>query len=247
MKKNSLVQLTQDLGSLTNADQFWGRIKSELACYGVTSVFYGAATSPLEVEVNGYTRSLLWRSDHPKEWFETYGEDSFLDEEIGIEKIFSDLESLIWQDLHICEDTSAEQIQRLNEERDMGLFVGFTVKSHALNVGHLGAIGVNMGELSPVEFNRLWPEKQREVLAICGLLDMGMREQHLRSVVNLSPRQEECLVWLAAGLTPGQIADRLGLADKTIEHHISAAKNKLNVSTRDHAVAKALLLNLIKP
>ena len=213
----------------------------------MTSVFYGAYASKSEVALRGPTKGIVWKSDHPKEWFETFGEDSFLDDEFEIEQTMTAAGCLIWHDLDLYDGASKDQLIRATAERDMGLFVGFTVTTPTLCPGNLGAVGVSMGELSPDEFDRIWREKQQEILAVCGLLDMGMREQHLRSVVDLSARQEECLVWLAAGLVPEQISDRLTISKKTIEHHISKAKDKLNASTRDHAVAKALMLNLIKP
>lgn len=39
----------------------------------------------------------------------------------------------------------------------------------------------------------------------------------------------------------------LNIDDKTIEKHIGKAKKKLRANTRDHAVAKALMLGLIDP
>lgn len=65
--------------------------------------------------------------------------------------------------------------------------------------------------------------------------------------IGLSPRQRECLIWVARGLSTKQVADRLMLSEPVVNEYLQSAKRKLGCSTRTHAVARALLLNLIQP
>jgi DNA-binding CsgD family transcriptional regulator len=53
----------------------------------------------------------------------------------------------------------------------------------------------------------------------------------------LTARQQEVLTLLAAGLTNGEIAARLVLSVRTVDHHVSAVLAKLGVATRREAVA----------
>jgi len=55
----------------------------------------------------------------------------------------------------------------------------------------------------------------------------------------LTVRQAEVLNLLAEGLSNLDIADRLFLSPRTVEHHVAAVMSKLNASTRDQAVASA--------
>ncbi len=55
----------------------------------------------------------------------------------------------------------------------------------------------------------------------------------------LTPREREVLDLIAAGLSNAAIADRLGLAVKTVGNHISAVFNKLQVPTRSEAIVRA--------
>lgn len=55
----------------------------------------------------------------------------------------------------------------------------------------------------------------------------------------LTARQAEVLQLLAEGLTNTEIADRLFVSPRTIEHHVSAILAKLDSSTRDEAVQRA--------
>ena len=73
------------------------------------------------------------------------------------------------------------------------------------------------------------------------------RQPGLGGLVELSPREREVLMWTAAGSSSKVIAHRLNLSTRTVEHHIAAATKRLGAYNRTHAVAKALVLNLIQP
>ena len=55
----------------------------------------------------------------------------------------------------------------------------------------------------------------------------------------LTAREQEVLATLALGLSNDQIGSRLFVSPKTVDHHISAILAKLNVRSRDAAVAEA--------
>lgn len=63
----------------------------------------------------------------------------------------------------------------------------------------------------------------------------------------LSPREQECLLWAADGKTSWEIAKIIGVAERTAIFHLHNATEKLGVSSRQHAVARALALGLIAP
>ncbi len=54
----------------------------------------------------------------------------------------------------------------------------------------------------------------------------------------LRPRQVECLALAAEGMSSSQIGGALGLSPRTIDQHIEEAKGRLEVETRDQAIAK---------
>ena len=61
---------------------------------------------------------------------------------------------------------------------------------------------------------------------------------------NLTARELEVLALVAQGLRNAEIADRLFLAQKTVDSHVSAILRKLDVPTRGHASAEAVRLGL---
>jgi DNA-binding CsgD family transcriptional regulator len=62
----------------------------------------------------------------------------------------------------------------------------------------------------------------------------------------LSQRQLDCVYYLVKGKTMRQIAEKLILSPKTIEHYLEAAKNKLGCHTRSELIEKALQLTEIR-
>ena len=59
----------------------------------------------------------------------------------------------------------------------------------------------------------------------------------------LTERQLDVLALLAKGLTNGEIAARLVVSTRTVDHHVSAVLAKLGVTTRREAVAAWRALN----
>ena len=54
----------------------------------------------------------------------------------------------------------------------------------------------------------------------------------------LTGRQLEVLTWCGERLTNAEIAERLFLSERTVDHHVSAILTKLEVPTREAAARK---------
>jgi len=72
----------------------------------------------------------------------------------------------------------------------------------------------------------------------------GPRPATRQNPANLTPRELEVLELVAEGLHNAEIAERLVLSEKTVDHHVSAILRKLGVRTRAEASAEAVRLGL---
>lgn len=73
----------------------------------------------------------------------------------------------------------------------------------------------------------------------------GPRRSTAADPTGLTGRQQEVLVLMAEGLSNADIAARLTLSAKTVDHHVSAVLAKLGVSSRGRAAAEARERGLI--
>jgi DNA-binding CsgD family transcriptional regulator len=65
------------------------------------------------------------------------------------------------------------------------------------------------------------------------------------SACHLSPRELTVLRWMKEGKTNWEIAHILGLSERTIRFHVGSIFEKLDVTSRTQAVARALGVGLI--
>jgi DNA-binding CsgD family transcriptional regulator/tetratricopeptide (TPR) repeat protein len=74
----------------------------------------------------------------------------------------------------------------------------------------------------------------------------GPRESTLSNPAQLTERQIDILHLLRDGLQNKEIADKLFISPKTVDHHISALLSKLEVNSRTKAVLEAQKLGILK-
>jgi DNA-binding CsgD family transcriptional regulator/tetratricopeptide (TPR) repeat protein len=73
----------------------------------------------------------------------------------------------------------------------------------------------------------------------------GPRASTRGNPANLTERELEVLVLLGQNLSNAELADRLVLSRRTVEHHVSAILRKLSVQSRGEAAAQAARLGLV--
>ena len=77
-------------------------------------------------------------------------------------------------------------------------------------------------------------------------LPRGPRQTTRANEAALTTRELDVLVLVAEGLRNADIAERLFVSRRTVDHHVSAILRKLEVSSRGEAVASATRLELLQ-
>ena len=92
-------------------------------------------------------------------------------------------------------------------------------------------------------------EKLRHRLRTSGVrgIPRGPRQSTIDNPAGLTVRQMEVLSLLSEGCINAEIAERLFISAKTVDHHVSAILTKLDARTRAEAVSIALQSDLMKP
>ena len=90
--------------------------------------------------------------------------------------------------------------------------------------------------------------KLRQTLRERGVaVPRGKGRETRRNIAGLTARQAEVLGLLAEGLSNIEIADRLFISPRTAESHVAGVLDKLDVSTREEAVARAHTEGILVP
>ena len=96
-----------------------------------------------------------------------------------------------------------------------------------------------------------WPAARRVAreLRQRGALDVGVgpRSATRRNPAGLTSREVQVLGLIADGLRNSEIAARLFLSEKTVDHHVSSVLRKLGVRTRGQAAGRAVREGIIEP
>lgn len=64
---------------------------------------------------------------------------------------------------------------------------------------------------------------------------------------HLSPREIETLEWFASGLRTAEVAWRMNISERMVNEHVKQARKKLDAKTREQAIARAIMVGLIRP
>lgn len=143
---------------------------------------------------------------------------------------------------------SAVQRRLIQEAGETGMRAGMSCIVR--QAGPVGAGGWNLGSSLPRhDVEKIFSEHS-DLLRLAAFfaherLQSALDEEQRQ--LTLSPREKECLLWVAQGLRSKQIAEKLGLRPVTVELHLKNARTKLRASTREQAIAIALLNGLISP
>jgi LuxR family transcriptional regulator, quorum-sensing system regulator BjaR1 len=152
-------------------------------------------------------------------------------------KASTDLIPFTWHEVFKDQCHNANTMTFAGICREFGMVDGFVVPSHCSN-GALGMISF-MGPLSIDHVAQAYMQQ----LAIYYKAAMKRLDTILEPKPKegpLTPRQLECIQWIAGGKSDWEIGVILGLSESTINRHVERAKERLGVRTRMQVVVEAL-------
>lgn len=177
----------------------------------------------------------------PTHWVSHYLSREYSKCDPVLHGIFAHFAPQIWSKAFSMAST-LQEVNFIQRAGDCGLYEGITI----------GLPDKRRGIASILSFEgRHLAEHNRHASALCFLLP----HLHLAltpraaviadSIRQLSDRELEVLKWIKIGKTNWEISQILHISERTVKFHIANAMEKLNASTRAHALAIALKQGLI--
>ena len=243
--QRDLIELCERVRQAHSALAHWGLCCQALRDQGIAGIGYGLVPSVRETTNKGFLSSSFFKHTYSQEWEEAILDTYYLDDDMVLSMILSGQHEVEWFDPEAYAAATQEQKRQSDIEADLGIEFGVSL---GLGRAPMSGIGLWVSHVKTQDaFQHYWAAHRAKVSQICLILDEGYNQNPAHVFVALSPREYDCLSYLAIGLRPAEICWKLKISEKTLEKHIKNAKVKLRARTRDHAVARALALNFVQP
>ncbi len=187
-------------------------------------------------------------SDHPEAWRERYARQQFQRVDPTLAHCLTRITPLPW---HQAGGTR-EQAEFMEEARAHGLQAGVSVPVRGLN-GAVGMLSLSLDSGTSAalrHIRELVPQAQTLACyaheAMHNLPPNALATAPGMQPVRLSPRELQCLSWVAQGKSNWETARILGVSEHGVSFHLRNLMRKMEVSSRHVAVRMAIEMGLLK-
>jgi DNA-binding CsgD family transcriptional regulator len=226
------MELIESAARATSPAEVGRSFLAALQPYGTVGIYARTHRSAADEHHTVYSRI------SPPGWESLYSERRFSDANFIIRMSRRRLESFRWSEAPLRPDELAFRQALV----DFGAVDGVAVPVHG-PAGYLGLTSLAFRDLEALA------PRERDAIATAALV-LHLRMQRLSPATlpthaPLSPRERDCLAFVAEGRPDWEIGEILSLAETTVLTHIQNARRKLGARTRAHAVALAVAGGLI--
>ncbi|MFD2175866.1 helix-turn-helix transcriptional regulator [Rhodobacter lacus] len=213
-----------------------------LAGHKVRGFHYLRLWRPGELLEPPPAHALFQHHTYPADWTKLIARTALFAQDPTLSVLRRHEQHAFWQ---TPEPLAPERAAHRRCAREIGLVSGVSLR---LFSGHEGGAALGLWcatQPDAAGFSGYWRAAGPWLTQAAQIFDQVLREQRPNALIGLTPREIECLKGLLSGKRPGEICFALSLSERTFEKHICSAKTKLKARTRDQALAKAVLLNLL--
>lgn len=183
-------------------------------------------------------------------WIQEYAEQNYQSNDPVVKYVLTHQTPVIWDTFESLEGyNSEEQLAVMERAAENGMRVGFSIPCNSFAQFAVLSFAHSDQTISD-EFNTIMPHAS---MFAHQLLETTQRIKNEAfkggggGGINLTAREMECLMWGSEGKTAWEISKIIGVTERTVVFHFTNATEKLNASSRQHAISKALLMGIIKP
>lgn len=239
----NIDKIRQRVAAVTTIDELHAVCRGYSEALGFQHFVYA-----LRVPTHFANARLIMVDGYPPGWVKHYFEQHHFDADPVMAYCTQHVVPICWSDLRLEPGSQADRM--MQEAAEFGLRNGVSMPLHSPQ-GELGIFSLAVDAESE-EARAICERALEPIQVLAGYMYEALRRVSGLSHSNLSgphlsERESECLRWAADGKTSGEIAQLLGLSESTVNFHLNSTMRKLDVTNRQHAVAKAALQGLIQP
>ncbi|HJR56123.1 MAG TPA: LuxR family transcriptional regulator [Rhizomicrobium sp.] len=178
-----------------------------------------------------------WHGTWRESWWQRYAELNFFRDDPTVLRMNASPVPFRWTDN--CVHATSGQKRMVAAMQEVGVREGLAVPVHG-PYGVIAGVSIASGDhydLSPGDERAL----HMASLYLHSKMQALRAEVPSRPLRKLTPRERECLKWVAAGKTDWEISQILSISEQTVHGYVQNALTKLNARTRAQAVALAML------
>ncbi len=177
---------------------------------------------------------------YPDHWVQHYQKNGYALVDPIHRIAFTQTTPYRWRDIA---DLNQLEQRVLDEARDAGLVNGITIPIHE-PMGRVLLVNLSGQATAP---DAQASRRQAYLISAQFHFELERLEIHRSSPAaqRLTPRQCECLTWVARGKSSWIISQLLGISHHTVDYHIDTAMEALDVNSRTSAAVKAAVLGLM--
>lgn len=234
------LDLIERLEGMTSPDEVW---MSLLAFAGRSGLRFGTLSEvPRTSETFDDVRiCVTW----PEEWSKRYAELSYIKNDPAVLHSAHMIDPYTWSEALETGDYSKAQRRIVQEGSEFGMTEGFVIPIMSFADGPGGiALAGSQVDLSIRDRAEI---QLAAIYAHAKVRALNPRRRKPKCTPLLSPRERECMHWVAAGKSDWEISEILSLSQKTVHHTVERAKQKLGVPTRVQAVVEAIRIGIVTP
>lgn len=245
-KTNRILDFSEKLAAAATVELAWSVYAASVERLGGKSVAYGFFPKTIGRSLSSEIVSL---SSHSEEFNRLYFEEGYIDHDPYAHYcMLEEHKTLPWGDPRADKFKTSRSSVVEHLMKGCGIEYGVTIPLRDAAGVKLGGTGIALDVSEASSSEALLKANLPLIENAAMLFHARVQESDLmRQVFSLSEREKECLLWVSAGLTNKEIAFKLSLSTKTVELHIRNAAQRLNARNRSHAVARALIYDVIDP
>ncbi len=219
-------------------------------CHKYDFQFYTAFTRLMRLEGNPI--SIILRECN-NEWTDFYYKNNLLSQDPSIRIAFKQVTPFtfsldIYEKLNRRYSFASQETNMLSWANEFGLRRSFNLPFRGSS-GDFGVIRfINIPEnTKPNTYRKLTATENSALFSLSAhIYEAFIRINQLDTQDTiLSCREQDVLLWLANGINPAGIGDRLNISENTVNKHLKNIRDKLKVRNSSHAIAKAISKGII--